>query len=128
MFEGAYRRVRTDDSDDLDSRGSAPSEIGVGSGPGIAEAPEPLPLSLVYRREGMPERGASPGLDLDDAEKMFPLRDYIELALRTPPVAVEDAIAVCRQVLSGAVFTRPPEVVFRCHGDSMRVMPDPRPA
>src|SRR5690606_12262920 len=87
--------------------------------PRVSEPPETLSLALIDGIERMPEVRASTRFHLDEAEHILVLRNDVEFALRAPPVAVHNAVTARCQVVRCVFFTCAPEVVFRCHKDSM---------
>ncbi len=67
----------------------------------------------------MPERDTRPRLDLDEHEFGAVPGDEVDLALRAPPVAVNDGEAPGDEKARRNRFTPPPEGVFRCHDSSV---------
>jgi hypothetical protein len=112
MLEEHLAMRRHDDADGVDADGADPR---MRPAPGLREPSQPRELLRGDGLERMAEGDAGARLDLDEDGLALLTGDQVDLALRTPPVALDDLEAGLRQISCGESLTAAAQLVFRCH-------------
>jgi hypothetical protein len=112
---------RRDNCDGVDANRGA--NLWMRLAPGAGEPPQPGEFRDRDCLERMAVRETRPRLDLDEDDLAIFRGDDVDLALPASPIALDDVITRCDQVVCSEVFTPPAQVILRCHIENYDVLP-----